>query len=208
MVSVARAWPGSTIVCVATGPSLTREDVDMARRIGRVIAVNDAYRYAPWADVLYAADAAWWRHHLARLKDFRGLRFSVEIGARGCGASVLLNTGMYGLESRPTGLRSGRNSGYQAINLAVHLGAARIVLLGYDCELTNGQAHFFGAHPKALRTTTLHRFREWRDEMFPTLVSPLAALGIEIINASARTALTCFARQPIRELMPVLESAS
>ena len=29
----------------------------------RVIAVNDAWRLAPWADILYACDGRWWRHH-------------------------------------------------------------------------------------------------------------------------------------------------
>lgn len=39
-----------------------------------MIAVSDAYRLAPWADVLVSSDRAWWRHHQP---EFRGRRFSV-----------------------------------------------------------------------------------------------------------------------------------
>lgn len=208
LASVPRLWPDSTIVCLATGPSLTAEDANRARRLGPVIAINDAYRVAPWADVLYACDAAWWREHVKRLRDFRGLRFSVEANARGCDATVLKITGMHGLDHNPTGLRSGRNSGYQAINLAVHLGASRIVLLGYDCQRTLNQAHFFGEHPKALRRTTDERFRQWREELFPTLVPALAACGVEIINASRRTGLDCFPRRRLEDVLTILERAS
>src|SRR5690349_3855481 len=50
---------------MATGPSLTRDVVTRvaaAKVFGgaRVIAINDAYLMAPWADVLYFADPRWW----------------------------------------------------------------------------------------------------------------------------------------------------
>ena len=54
--SVPKLWPNSTVVCIGTGPSLTQADVDLCCSQARVIAVNDAYRMAPLADVLYAAD--------------------------------------------------------------------------------------------------------------------------------------------------------
>jgi hypothetical protein len=64
---VARTFPNSTIVCIASGPSLTREDVDACRgAAGVVLAVNDTITYAPWADVLYACDRRWWQEHPRR----------------------------------------------------------------------------------------------------------------------------------------------
>ena len=57
---VPRAWVDETAVCIASGPSLTQADVDYVRGKARVIVVNNGYLLAPWADVLYAADARWW----------------------------------------------------------------------------------------------------------------------------------------------------
>jgi len=60
-VPVPRLWPGATVACLASGPSLTRADVALVRAQGLpTIVVNTTYQMAPWADVLYACDAKWW----------------------------------------------------------------------------------------------------------------------------------------------------
>lgn len=192
---VERLWPGSTVVCLGSGPSLTKADVESVRGRARVIAVNDTYRLAPWADVLYACDSKWWRWHKG-VPTFAGLRYSLDLRAQAFGVSVLRNSGMTGLEPDPSALKTGHNSGYQAINLAVHLGAERIVLLGYDMR----GDHFFGSHPDQSRppfALCLKRFQ--------TLVEPLAAAGVTVINASRKTALTVF---PCASLESVLEAAA
>lgn len=93
-------WRGQTVVCIATGPSLTPEQVALVERWRaaggcRAIAINDAYLYAPWADALYFADVRWWqwqdegRMRLGPLKmtsfevqqrfrEFAGMRISIE----------------------------------------------------------------------------------------------------------------------------------
>jgi hypothetical protein len=43
----------------------------------------------------------------------------------------------------------GGNSGFQALNLAVQFGAARIVLVGFDMTRLNG-IHWHGPHPSRL----------------------------------------------------------
>lgn len=208
--SVPKLWPDSTVVCIASGPSLTPDDVNYTRGRARVIVVNDTYRLAPWADALYAADAGWWRVH-RNASVFAGLKYS--IGSRGSGLPksvvALRNTGTGGLELHPTGLKTGRNSGYQAINLAVHLGARRIVLLGYDMQPdATGKAHWFGAHLAPLNQPSQQIFKSWQ-KAFPTLVAPLTALGITVVNCSRVTALTCFPRQSLRNALPAaLEQAS
>lgn len=201
MPSVPRLWPGSTIVCLASGPSLTADDAAYVCGRARAIAINTTYLRAPWADVLYACDWKWWSWHQGA-PTFQGLKYALQPGAeRWPGVQVLRNTGREGLELDPAGLRTGRNSGYQAINLAVHLGAARILLLGYDMQRTGGREHWHPAHPDASQGQ-YGRFLQ----MFPTLVEPLAAVGVEIINCTRETALTCFPRMPLREALP--ESAT
>lgn len=192
---VPRLWPGSTVVCLGTGPSLTQADVDACRGRARVIAVNDAYRLAPWADVLYAADYKWWRIHQG-VPTFAGRKFSIMADGIQIAQQeyrdvhILRNTGRDGLELEPNALRTGLNSGYQAINLAVHLGASTIVLLGYDmAPAADGRRHFFGDHPAPLQ-----RYSKFADFLrhFDTIAEPLAAAGVRVVNASRQSALTVF----------------
>jgi hypothetical protein len=179
---VPRLWPGGTVACLATGPSLCQADVEAVRgRVDGVIAVNDAHRLAPWADVLYACDAKWWEWN-AGVPGFQGLRYTLQPRAARW-ATVLRKTGEHGLELDPGGVRTGKNSGYQAINVAVHLGARRILLLGYDMR----GDHFFGSHPDKSRPPFLLCL-----PIFDTLVAPLRAHGVEVCNCSRRTALRAF----------------
>src|SRR5690606_36428084 len=85
-----------TVVCIASGPSLTADDVETVRRwrqeaqgehagagqdasaggpdrewaggpVG-VVVTNTTFRAAPWADVLYAMDRAWWLRYLDEVR--------------------------------------------------------------------------------------------------------------------------------------------
>lgn len=199
MVSVPKQWPGATVVCIATGPSLVAEDVDAVRDRARVIAINNAYTLAPWADALYGTDARWWHWHLG-VPSFTGPKWSLEHSAwtphraRYPEVQRLRNTGSSGLEHDPRALRNGRNSGYAAINLAVHYGATRILLLGYDMGTSKGRSHFFGDHPNK-QPSPYAAFRN----QFQTIVKPLKKIGVEVINCSRRTALVAFPTGDLRE---------
>jgi hypothetical protein len=186
-----------TFVLIGGGPSLTPADVDAVRGHARAIAINDAYKLAPWAFCLYAADKKWIDWHDG-VPSFRGSKYSIESSDTTTrpGWTVLRNTGFLGLETDPKGLRAGFNSGYQAINLAVHFGAKRIVLLGYDMAPNHGgPSHWFGEHPDKVPSP----YPQMR-EAFESLVEPLEANGVEVVNCSRRTALTAF---PCRSLEDV-----
>lgn len=198
-VPVLRLWPGETFVCIGSGPSLTQADVDACRGRARVIAIKNAVEMAPWADVLYGAGDdgggnTWWKREGPTLT-FPGLRYTLDPQARQW-ASVLKLHGERGLSPNRGGLAGGGHSGYQALGLCVHLGAAKIVLLGYDLQKTGGQDHYFGPHPHG-RTPPFALFLHH----FPSIVEPLKAAGVEVINASAETALTIFPRMPIAEAL-------
>lgn len=92
----------------------------------------------------------------------------------------------------------GANSGYQAINLAYLFGAVRIVLLGFDMQMTAGKSHWHGDHPGELnRDCPVRSFAK----NFPALASDLSGAGVEVINATRETALDCF---PIKKLEDAL----
>jgi hypothetical protein len=196
---VPRLWPESTIVCVGSGPSLVPEDLETCQHHPtrpRAIVINDSWCLAPFADVLYACDATWWARQRG-VPDFHGLKYSIDPrAARWPDVQILRETGQCGLETSSDGLRTGSNSGYQAINLAVHLGARRILLLGYDMRAAQGRDHWFGSHPDRQQPPFALFLR-----LFPTIVAPLAQLGVTVLNCSRSTALHCFPRVDLEDAL-------
>lgn len=196
-------WPDATIVCVATGPSLTAEDVTFCRGKAPVIVVNDAYRLAPWADALVANDYSWWLHHEG-VPGFRGDKWGVlhptwTQPERWPDVRQLRITGSEGLETDPSAIRTGKNSGYTAVNVAIHYGARRVILLGYDMGAPkNGPQHFFGDHRWAPgQRSPYHTFID----LFHSMRADLERLGVEVVNASRQTALTCFPRVALADAL-------
>lgn len=206
-VALPRLCTTGTVFCLATGPSLTQADVDRVRPHGTVIAVNDAWRLAPWADVLYSSDRYWYKHY-AGVPSFGGLKATIEFSPKRYAVDLLKvapemyflrNTGHQGVETDPTGIRTcGQNSGGAAVNLAVHLGAVRIVLLGYDCGVPGPKRHFFGNHPPQL--SSLSPYPTWR-RAFDTMREPMEALGIDVVNCSRSTAITAFRTASLEEVL-------
>lgn len=140
----------------------------------------------PDADVTYAADHEWWRLHHANVRTAERWTQDVTASQR-YGLSLVLSTPARGIALAGEVVHRGGNSGFQALNLAVLWGAARVVLFGFDM---NG-AHFFGRHPAPLRNTTDYRpFIAAFNEAAPQL----AAAGVVVFNASPTSALTCFPR--------------
>lgn len=69
---------GETVVCIASGPSLTPEicaKVCAAQLAGkcRVIVVNSSCMLAPWADVLFFTDSGWYDARKEMVRDWQGL---------------------------------------------------------------------------------------------------------------------------------------
>lgn len=196
-------WFGATAAIVASGPSLRKSDVEYLRGKCRVIVINDNYRLAPWADALYACDRAWWEYHKP---EFSGLKFTQhklaspgeskrdkECAAK-LGVTAIAGINNPGLSRDPSVIHHGGNSGYQAINLAFHLGVKRILLLGFDMQHTGGKRHWFGDHPRPLNNAA--GIEGWR-KAFTRLADDLRGEGVEVVNCSRETALTCFPRKKL-----------
>jgi hypothetical protein len=207
--SVEPEWAGETAVIIASGPSLTREQAEFVKGKCRAIAVNNAGidtvnsetqelipAMAPWADILYAADAKWWRCYHERALKFAGRKVTIK--------PTLPWADIYCLEQslehasfdpRPTHLVSGGNSGYQALHLAVHLGVKRILLLGFDMkDGANRRRHWFGSHPTKLNSRG--NYAGWI-RAFDKLAKCLNARDVEVINCTPGSALRCFRRTSI-----------
>jgi hypothetical protein len=199
--AVPREWGGETCFLLGGGPSLRNFDASVLRG-RRVIAINRSFRLAPWADVLYFCDRTWWLSDGAEvLRDFTG-KYIVTIAAvkNEPRIRILENSGPGGLELAPTGLRHGTNSGFQSINLAFHFGARRIVLLGFDQKIEGNATHWHGGYGVAPEVVH-HAIKARMLPYFPTLVEPLKSLGVEVWNATPGSALDCWPRVELAEIL-------
>lgn len=207
---VVRVWEGETVAIIGGGPSLTQEDVDRCKAF-KTIAINNAYLLAPWADVLYFADPRWWGWHKDRpeFKAFRGLKVTIEPTCSEVPDDIYaLKNWDYiggfrdGLCLEPTGLTTGRNSGYQGLNLAVLAGAKRILLLAFDMRFKDGDSHCRlnhegGHHPIK---NNENEFRAYAQK-FSTTEHQLKNAGVEVINTSLNSKLETFRKESLESVV-------
>jgi hypothetical protein len=182
---LAALFEGQTALVFATGPSLTQLWSPERPLPFPAIAVNDAWRIVPSAQILYATDAAWWMHHKG-VPEFAGLKVGYH-GPGPAGVVWLEGSGEQGYDPRLGYVRHGHGSGYAAAHLAAQLGATRIVLVGFDCKAANNHEHFFGAHPREIRKAM--PFKLWRERL-AGLERELQKLHVELVNATPDSALT------------------
>lgn len=195
------AWRGETAVILGCGPSLTRDQCDFVRGRARVVAINNAYLLAPWAEVLYFGDERWLNDfgngNRKEFVAFSGERVTIEEAGKKPGDPrfhILRNIGVEGLSTDRSGIYNGRSSVYAAINWIVLAGVTRIMLLGCDFRHIDGMDHFEGGgHPLPTDELTLDSLRKH----FRSLERPLSACGIEVVNATPGTKLETFPRIPL-----------
>lgn len=168
---------------------------------------------------MYFADGRWWEWHnegiarpgieatevRQRFRNFAGIKVSIEGNEsfKVTDTKVLrlrnvehIQYGMV-LSNQPNALATGRNSGFQAINLAVLAGAARILLLGYDMKAEGRQMHWFGDHPQRTAPQTIAGYRDGFNRLARVMPK-----GLQIINCSRDTALQCFPRAELESALP------
>lgn len=207
---------------IGGGESLKVEDIDRLRYRAKVICVNDAYRICPWGDYLYARDLDWWKstpyghsapnHILARLSFDGYLLTGSALAASEFGIRHIDTVGPLGGLSASGAVHEGppgaQNSGYQAIGIAVHNIVAsgkpgKILLLGFDM----GGRHWFGDHPAPLTNVKVNEYPMFA-RGFNSMVPDLSALGVEVVNCSPISAITCFrfgtVADEIRQIDPTL----
>jgi hypothetical protein len=197
---------GGTVLVLGSGPSLNQADVDFARaHVDLTIAVNSSYKLAPDADCLYAADGKFWGWHKGcvashsvgteKYPAFSGqLKYALTRTPWYPDVQILRRGAQHGLTLDPGKVCLGHNGVYQSINVAVHFGATKIALLGVDMR----GRHFHSEHPD--RTVPPFSVCIAR---FASLVKPLSEMGIEVVNCTPKSALTCFPMASIWDVWPM-----
>lgn len=192
-------------VVIASGPSLKKKDCEAVKRWRegandrKVAVVNTTYQMAPWADVLYACDGAWWDHHIKDvLNVFQGELWTQDEQASN---KYALNkvVGQKAIGLGHDKVHYGSNSGYQTINLVYLFGAVKIILLGFDMKYgAKGKVHWHGDHVGSLnRGCPVGTFIK----NFPALAEDLNKEGISVINATRDTALDCFPKTSLEDAL-------
>lgn len=194
-------WRGETAFIVGGGPSL--KGMDLSGLKGRrTIAINNAYQIVPEPDILFFADARWWDWHRDRVPtDFAGQIITpsptVDRRVRRLLRDMRFEAGGPVFSDIPDHV-SGHDSGYQALNLCVHLGVARIVLLGFDMGfLGAGRSHWHDGHPVPTKETN---YTKAFGPLYPALCAAIQARGIEIVRATPST-MTFLAERPLADLL-------
>jgi hypothetical protein len=209
---VAPEWHDAASVLIGGGPSLTREQVAQVelvreqRRALRVIAVNDAYQLAPFADICYFADSEWWGWHKDRpdFQAFAGQKCSISDSGgniKDPAVHILRNANgrghSFGLSLDPKQIVTGSNSGYQALNIAVLAGAKTILLLGFDAREPTGKTHWFGDHPKR---EPIAAYAEYR-KAFSAGERAILAAGVKVVNCSPGSAIDSFPKMDLEDAL-------
>lgn len=160
---------------------------------------------------MYFCDASWWQREMSsnpRTRDnaysfhdaiYKGWWFTGSDAFRDHPqVNALRLTGQLGLETDPTGLRHGSNSGYQAIGLAAHMGAKRVILLGYDMKMDGARSNWHDS-PRPLANPDV--YAQTMLPHFASLVEPLEALGVEVVNCTPGSALDAFPKATLEEAL-------
>lgn len=191
-----------TAIVIASGPSLTQDQVDYAVATGHhTMVINAAYKMAPRATTMYSGDFLFWKNYVADVRrNFFGVPWSQDATScerwpeikrvRAANRDGLGKGGLIHLNG---------NSGFQGINLAHSWGFKRIVLLGFDMKLgPKGEKHFHPDHPAPMVQAQV--FFEWLHKS-ARLAVDLKNDGAEVLNATTDTALTCWPKVELQEVV-------
>jgi hypothetical protein len=198
-------------IVAATGPSLTEQ---VAERCGslqtqgfKIVAINDAWRRLPFADVLYTTDRGWWDVHgdipfAGERWASQAMNLSIDDDKRSWGRCEELRINLVNAADGdtfsfvPGAIHYGNNSGFAGVNLALQFGAQEIRLVGFDMHRAGGLEHFFGDHPAPLHNGSA--FAPFI-RAFTNAAKALPA-GVAIINCTPGSALHCFPFGTLNEI--------
>ena len=192
----AKAWRNFDVVAIASGPSLTDEDllrVQKWRSRGgdrRVIVTNTTFVRVPWADALFGFDNKWWKHHIANVdRLFHGHRLS----------AAAIDPAWKVTKVGPPHVKTFGNCGTACISFSVWAGAARVIMLAYDVGPgPKGEIHHHGDHPNGM--SNAFSMPQWPSK-FENVARFAQSKGVELVNASRSTTLTCIPRVSLAQAL-------
>jgi hypothetical protein len=230
--NVPKIWKGQDVWIIGGGPSLTSTfsiPDDIVTKVRNkelplsayspymesihnkhVIGINVAYKLGNWVDMMFCGDTKFLLEQKMGLYEFTGLCVTCSPeGSKTPWIKFLerINGTRMAITQEKSRIVWNQTSGAAAINLAVHLGARRIILVAFDMNLTDNKQHWHNAYRKGSaditkaelpkKTKVLARHKE----PFPAIKTALTKLGIEIYNISPNSLITCIEKKTLEELL-------
>lgn len=171
-----------------------------------VIGINVAYLIGDWIDMMFFMDSKFFQANSESLKYWLGMKVSCWLGASKIPWIKYLarDAREFGISGNPSTVCWNTNSGCAAISLASHLGAKRIILLGFDMSFGQVGRHWHNLYnnelPSAKHPVLTFNFARHMAGM-DQIALDAKARGIEIINASPRSVITQFPKFGVKELL-------
>jgi hypothetical protein len=212
-------WAGRTVFCLASGDSLRRlspeqwAGIAAMQRGGAVVySVNSSYKTAlaggVTSDAIFFTDMNWFEANEAFVRSFPGRVFCVSRRARTACDKVerLDNVTRHDFARRPP-MRDGRSSGHRAVSSAIMMGAARVVMLGYDMRVdpVSGRSHCHDDYQHTEGRTAYERefipsFNGWHRDAL--------AVGCEVVDCTDGGMLTEFPKVALDDLLRIFGALS
>jgi hypothetical protein len=198
-------WSDRTVYLIGGGPSLSGFALKRLCGLGHCIGINQSMFSIPVAAGI-SIDHRFLKERTQELAEFAqttqlylapGNLFWHAVDPIE-GAIYLRSEFEDGLSNTPDNLRTGGTSGYAALNLAVLKRARKIVLLGYDYGVIDGRHHYHDEH--FWHKPGDQSWPAWA-KRFDSAAIQCRDLGIEVINASPRSAIECFPKMSIEEAL-------
>ena len=184
-----RVWVGESVAVLATGPSLTIEDVHLVYTAGFIlVGVNSIWKMVPHVDILYAGDHRYWK---AYIDDIEAAGIVAKRYSRSSRAEK-----EYDAKYVKTKLGKDYNSGELAVEFAIQRGSERVVMLGFDASVQQG-LHCHGAHDKTPNPNP-DRARRWLKQ-FDRI--PKHYPNADVVNCSRRTRIKSIKRALLEDYL-------
>lgn len=221
---VPKIWKGGDVWILGGGPSIVQQfDIpqEVVNRVKtkqsppssysqylsflhdkHVIGVNVSYLIGDWIDMIYFGDGSFLTSHAKQLRMHPAIKVSSAPVTRLFEWIKYLSrerTKPTGISTRPDTVAWNQNSGAAAISLAVHAGAKRIFLLGFDMNLIKDTQHWHSEYrTNGGRSKALPFDRHLKG--FPQIAADAMILGVEIINVCPSSAITVFKKATLKEV--------
>ena len=169
-----------------------------------VIGINAAYLIGNWFDFIFFGDK---RFFIERQRSF--LRYSKPIltchsffaGGEFGWVKYLAkdNRVPSGITDNPAKVSWNQSSGAAAISVAANAGAKRIILVGFDMKMDNGEQHWHGDYKNVKKPKKSPFDRHLRS--FGNIAIDAKKRGIEIINACPDSMIKQFPKVEVKDLV-------
>ena len=192
--------PADRCFILGGGPSLKGFNFEILQR-EFTIGINRHYLFSN-PSIHFAMDWDLYKEikDTQEWEDYRGVKIFFDVSNRPYeDVYIILSAGAMGIpQSFEGGIFHGQNSGFGAIQLAYLLGFKEIYLLGFDMKMSGLEGHFSDKwYTRPQYEVILERFVEEFDQVAPMFEER----GIRIVNLSPDTALECFTKKRIEEIL-------